>query len=67
MVAAADGRVARRKDGKYFLYLPKNLVEDTAFPFKVESSVRVRVVIDLSRERLLVVPIREKRMPKVTH
>ena len=54
MVADATGRMSRRKDGKYFLYLPKNLVEDSAFPFKAESSVPVRVLIDRDGEKLLV-------------
>jgi len=37
------GRLFKRKDGKYFLYLPKDLVEDTNFPFPLSSSTRVRV------------------------
>jgi hypothetical protein len=37
------GRLFKRKDGKYFLYLPKDLVEDTNFPFPLNSSTRVRV------------------------
>lgn len=37
------GRLFKRKDGKYFLYLPKDLVEDTNFPFPLRSSTRVKV------------------------
>jgi hypothetical protein len=37
------GSISRRKDGKYFLYLPKELVEDTGFPFILKSSVKVKV------------------------
>jgi len=35
MVNQARGSIFRRTDGKYFIYLPKALVEDTAFPFKI--------------------------------
>jgi hypothetical protein len=57
MVADAIGRMSRREDGRYFLYLPKNLAEDSAFPFKAESSVPVRVLIDPDGEKLLVMPL----------
>ena len=61
MVAHAIGRIARRTDGKYFLYLPKHLVEDSAFPFKLESSVPVRVIIDRDGEKLLIMPLKADR------
>ena len=57
VVADAVGRIARRKDGKHFLYLPKGLVEDSAFPFGVESSAPVRVVIDRLGKKLIVMPL----------
>ena len=61
MVAHATGRIARRTDGKYFLYLPKHLVEDSAFPFKLGSSVPVRVIIDRDGEKLLIMPLKADR------
>ena len=61
MVAHATGRIARRTDGKYFLYLPKHLVEDSAFPFKLESSVPVRVLIDRDGEKLLIMRLKADR------
>jgi hypothetical protein len=33
MVLKANGRMARRSDEKYLLYLPKHLIENSAFPF----------------------------------
>jgi hypothetical protein len=51
------GRIARRKDGKCFLYLPKSVVEDSAFPFDPQSSVDVSVLIDPDGERILVLPL----------
>ena len=35
MVSQARGSIFRRTDGKYFIYLPTRLVEDTAFPLKI--------------------------------
>ena len=61
MVAQATGRIARRTDGKYFLYLPKHLVEDSAFPFDLESSVPVRVVIDRDGGKLSILPLKADR------
>jgi len=61
MVAEARGRISRRKDGKYFLYLPKHLVEDTAFPFKTKTSISVQVIIDLQGKKLLVKPVTHKQ------
>jgi len=54
LVAEGYGRLARRKDGKYFLYLPVDLVEDSAFPFPVESSVKVRVRFTPGEKKLVV-------------
>jgi len=34
MVSEARGRLFRRKDGKYLIYLPVDLAEDSMFPFK---------------------------------
>ena len=54
VVAKAVGRFSRRIDGKHLLYLPKNLVEDSAFPFRVRSSVPARVVMDSVGRTLLI-------------
>ena len=35
MVNQAKGSIFRRTDGKYFIYVPTRLVEDTAFPLKI--------------------------------
>ncbi len=33
MVSSGRGRLFRRKDGKYLIYLPRDLGEDSMFPF----------------------------------
>jgi len=42
LVSAAYARLFKRKDGKYLLYIPKSLAEDSMFPFKGEN---VKVLI----------------------
>jgi len=43
MVSEGRGRLFRRKDGKYLIYLPKDLAEDSMFPFKTPDSIFVKV------------------------
>ena len=43
MVNDGRGRLFRRKDGKYLIYLPKDLAEDSMFPFKESDSIFVKV------------------------
>jgi len=33
LVSEGKGRLFRRKDGKYLIYLPLDLAEDSSFPF----------------------------------
>ena len=43
MVNEGRGRLFRRKDGKYLIYLPKDLAEDSMFPFKGSDSIFVKI------------------------
>ena len=43
MVNEGRGRLFRRKDGKYLIYIPKDLAEDSMFPFKGADSIFVKV------------------------
>ena len=47
MVNEGKGRLFRRKDGKYLLYIPVALAEDSMFPFREElretDSVHVKI------------------------
>ncbi len=54
MVSESYGSISMRKDGKYFLYLPKKLVEDTGFPFPPTSKVKVKVSFKLGEKRLII-------------
>ena len=44
----------RRKDGKYLVYLPKDLAEDSMFPFKVTESIFVKVSFAIGDGKVLI-------------
>jgi len=55
MVNDGRGRLFRRKDGKYLIYLPKDLAEDSMFPFKGSDSIFVNVSFRPSGDTRLLV------------
>lgn len=55
MVSEGRGRLFRRTDGKYLIYLPVYLAEDSMFPFKGSDSILVKVSFKPDgQEKLLV-------------
>jgi hypothetical protein len=54
MVNEGRGRLFRRKDGKYLIYLPKDLAEDSMFPFKGANSMFVKVSFKIGKTYLLI-------------
>jgi hypothetical protein len=54
LVSEGRGRLFRRKDGNYLIYLPKDLAEDSMFPFKGASSIFVKVGFKLGGDKILV-------------
>jgi hypothetical protein len=54
MVSDGRGRLFRRKDGKYLIYIPKDLAEDSMFPFKGADSIFVKVSFKLGETKLLI-------------
>jgi hypothetical protein len=54
MVNSGKGRLFRRKDGKFLIYVPKDLAEDSMFPFKGKDSVNVKVSFQMGDCKLLV-------------
>jgi len=59
VVNVGKGRLFRRKDGKYLIYLPKDLADDSMFPFKTETSVRVKVSFKIGETRLVIEPLQK--------
>jgi hypothetical protein len=60
VVSVGKGRLFRRKDGKYLIYLPLGLAKDSMFPFRTETSVRVKVSFKIGEEKLVIEPYEEK-------
>jgi hypothetical protein len=54
MVSEAKGRLFRRKDGKYLIYIAKDLAEDSMFPFKVTDSMLVKVSFKIGDNKLII-------------
>ena len=54
LVNEGRGRLFRRRDGKFLIYLPKDLAEDSMFPFKGADSIFVKVSFKIGGETLLV-------------
>jgi hypothetical protein len=54
LVSEGRWRLFRRKDGKFLIYIPKDLAEDSMFPFKVEESMFVKVSFKVGGETLLI-------------
>ena len=54
MVSEGVGSIFRRTDGRYFIYLPKDLVENTGFPFPPEKSVKVKIHFKLGEKKLII-------------
>jgi hypothetical protein len=54
MVSDGRGRLFRRKDGKFLIYVPKDLAEDSMFPFKGASSIMVKISFKLGGDKILI-------------
>jgi hypothetical protein len=54
MVNEGRGRLFRRKDGKFLIYLPKDFAEDSMFPFKGADSIFVKVTFRFGNDKLFI-------------
>lgn len=54
MVHEGKGRLFRRKDQKFLIYVPKDLAEDSMFPFKVEDPIPVKISFKLGDDKVLI-------------
>jgi hypothetical protein len=56
LASECKARLFRRTDGKYLIYLPLCLAEDSMFPFPVgsDSEVYVKISFELGKDYLLV-------------
>lgn len=54
MVSEGKGRLFRRKDGKYLIYVPLDLAEDSMFPFKTKSSIKLKISFKVGEDRIII-------------
>jgi len=54
MVNEGRGRLFRRKDGKYLIYVPVDLAEDSMFPLRTESSMKVKVHFKIGDNKVII-------------
>jgi hypothetical protein len=64
LVSEGRGRLFRRKDAKYLIYLPKDLCEDSMFPFKGADSIFVKVSFKLGGKSIFVEQWKEPEQPE---
>ena len=61
MVSQARGSIFRRTDGKYFIYVPTRLVEDTAFPLTIgESATKIKISFKPRDKKLTIEKLKKK-------
>jgi len=54
LVNEGRGRLFKRKDEKYLIYVPKDLAEDSMFPLKTDSSMRVKISFKLGDDKIII-------------
>lgn len=53
MVSEGKARLFRRKDGKYLIYVPLDLAEDSMFPFKTQTSIELKIYFKIRDNKLV--------------
>jgi len=53
MVSDGKGRLFKRKDGKFLIYVPKDLAEDSMFPFKGADSINLNIKFKIGGKKEL--------------
>ena len=60
----------KRKDGKYLIYVPKSIAEDSMFPFKPVqhpdnegASIKLNIRFEIGKKRLVIEPLEENQAP----
>ncbi len=54
MVKEGRGRLFRRADGKYLIYVPLALAEDSMFPFKTDSSIKLKISFKIGDNKVII-------------
>jgi len=54
MVSEGRGRLFRRADDKYLIYVPVKLAEDSMFPFKTKTSIKLKISFKNGENKLII-------------
>jgi len=54
MVNEGRGSLFKRKDNKYLIYVPLDLAEDSMFPFKTDSSMKLKISFKIGDNKLTI-------------
>ena len=54
MVSEGRGRLFRRTDDKYLIYVPVKLAEDSMFPFKTKTSMKLKISFKIGGNKVIV-------------
>jgi hypothetical protein len=61
MINQARGSIFKRTDGRYFIYVPTKLAEDTAFPFTIgKSATKIKISFKPGDKKLTIEQFRKK-------
>ena len=61
MINQARGSIFKRTDGKYFIYVPAKLAEDTAFPLTIgKSATKIKISFKPGDKKLTIEQFRKK-------
>jgi len=54
MANSGRATLMKRDDGSYYISIPKEVAEDTSFPFKEGDTVSVTIEMPTKRKRLII-------------
>ena len=54
MVNEGRGRLFRRADDKYLIYVPLALAEDSMFPFKTNTSIKLKISFKIGDDKIII-------------
>ena len=61
MVSEGKARLFKNSQGRYLIYLPVDLAQDSMFPFKVSDSTHVRVSFKQGEKKLEIEEWKEEK------
>ena len=69
MPTSGKCRLFKRKDGKYLIYVPLKVAEDSMFPFTVQQqengqeSIQLKISFQIGKKRLIVEALEKEDAP----